>query len=489
MKKQAVKQHEKNSSADPSSSVANNGDYSVDTIEEPPMILEEQEVTISAIKPASMDSHSPQAVQRKYKKSDKANSHQQAKSDMEGFRSNLAANKGSIGKLRISSEMKAKLEQLTADQTVRSTKKENGREKLARSMEDIRETRVNKLSEHRKAMLENQLMGSMMTLSDVHRNKSVQKPPEKPIPSSGPPVANPNTSAISPRSSRHSPGQPPKVPSSSAMSPSRGGGHDRESVSKFKERFSASRRSGSRESRERRDELGPHNRSNTLSSTIQGECDGDNLSHSLGGTYLDQMSIQGSQYEESVVSSISHAKMSPSMSHRSHTSSTHHHSPRNHHHHSNSHHRPESHSRSPRRGPPPPPPMDMRTYMGNDTTSDHHQRISSGPPSVTASSCYAPGTPIIIRRKDQPPPPPPHGPSSGGNSDRYRISDRLSLDRMEFIESNEFLKPLDYSLPPTIDRKEHRKESKSKAKLSSSLHNYSLTYSKVPWQLRLRKEV
>ena len=85
------------------------------------------------------------------------NHHQEAK---------LIAN-SNVGKLRISSEMKAKLELLTINQSVRSTVKSSSYGKsdlMAKSMEnlqDIRENsnRVNKLSKERKSLLEKQLLG------------------------------------------------------------------------------------------------------------------------------------------------------------------------------------------------------------------------------------------------------------------------------------------------------------------------------------------
>ena len=71
-----------------------------------------------------------------------------------------------VGKLRISSEMKAKLELLTINQSVRSTVKSSNHKNdlMAKSMEnlqDIRENsqRVNKLSKERKSLLEKQLLG------------------------------------------------------------------------------------------------------------------------------------------------------------------------------------------------------------------------------------------------------------------------------------------------------------------------------------------
>ena len=76
-----------------------------------------------------------------------------------------------VGKLRISSEMKQKLELLTINQSVRSTIKSsnfNKNDLMAKSMEnlqDIRENsnRVNKLSKERKSLLEKQLIGQFTT--------------------------------------------------------------------------------------------------------------------------------------------------------------------------------------------------------------------------------------------------------------------------------------------------------------------------------------
>lgn len=82
---------------------------------------------------------------------------------------------GSVGKLRISSEMKAKLEQLTIDQSVRSKDNKERKAIQSRSMDDISNSGVKKLSEQRKALLEQQLMGSIRNNDFMERNSSPNK--------------------------------------------------------------------------------------------------------------------------------------------------------------------------------------------------------------------------------------------------------------------------------------------------------------------------
>ncbi|RWS08858.1 Unconventional myosin-XV-like protein, partial [Dinothrombium tinctorium] len=333
--------------------------------------------------------------------------------------------KESIGKLRISSEMKAKLEQLTIDQSVRS--KKDGREKLVRSMEDIREDGIKKLSEHRKALLEKQLMGSMKTLSEVGTRSSR------------------DTIDFS-------------VETETKVLQSNKQEMDRiDNFMKFSERFSVTRRSGSgsREIRERNDELGPHNRSGTVTSTVQAEC-GDHLSHSVVGTTLfDQMSVRNSlAYEESVSSSTSPMKMIRD---------------------------PEPYNTKPIKRmsvPPPPPPTDH--LQTNSVMNPGFQYSRQGPPSVAASSSYcASNTPIVVRRKEPPP-----------SSVNFKVAlDRLSLDRLEFMESSDFLNPIDAPPPTVVHKRDQQMLEAVKTKLFPPNSCYYLTYNKVNWRFRVRKEI
>lgn len=324
--------------------------------------------------------------------------------------------KESVGKIRISSEMKAKLEQLTIDQTVRS--KKDGRQGLIRSMEDIRDNGVKKLSEHRKALLEKQLMGSMILLSDLNQDSK--------------------KSRVDKKESGYTNGQFSK----------------RDNHAENMSKVGVTKRNGSRQSRERLDELGPHNRVNTTISTIHAECDDDNLSRSFGGTYLDQISTIGSMaYEESLVSSTSNMK-----THRSEN----------------------DFSRKIKRMsvPPPPPSMDSHENEINPgyQSLNHQGRPSSG---AGSSSYYGLNTPIVIRRKDQPPLPM-----------NYKNLNRLSLERLEFVESSDFLKPLDTAPSLLANRKDQNGIDLIKTKkLYPPVHSYALTYSKVPWELKVRKEV
>ncbi|RWS29427.1 myosin XV-like protein, partial [Leptotrombidium deliense] len=336
--------------------------------------------------------------------------------------------KENVGKLRISSEMKAKLEQLTIDQSVRSNKKT--REKLVRSLEDIRESGVKKLSEHRKALLERQLMGSMKTLSEVGINHTQRDNVEFKINCN-----EPHTKLHQTRK------QDEHI--------------DNLRNSHFSERFSASRRSGSRESRERRDELGPHNRSNTAASTINAEC-GDYLSQSAGNTFFDDASLRNSiAYEESINSSIR-----PSKSSRDVDSFV---------------------SKPVKRMSVPPPPPPTAEFLKSNSTDDHsYQFARQGPPSVAASSSFCgQTTPIVVRRKELPAAPV-----------NFKMAlDRLSLDRLEFIESSEFLNPI--KVPPlaAVERLQQQAAANIKTKLYPHTNSYHLTYSNVHWRLNIRKEV
>ncbi|XP_064478725.1 unconventional myosin-XV-like isoform X2 [Ornithodoros turicata] len=103
-------------------------------------------------------------------------------------------------------------------------------------------------------------------------------------------------------------------------------------------------------------------------------------------------------------------------------------------------------------------------------------------PSVAASSsCYAPNTPVVARHRVMPPPIQP-----------AQLLDRLSgkSETIEFDECPEFLKPVDSAPPPTVPtRSGARAVDSLKTKLFPSSVAPYLTYTKVPWRLRIRKEV
>ncbi|KAI1292215.1 Unconventional myosin-XV [Halotydeus destructor] len=184
--------------------------------------------------------------------------------------------KDTVGKIRISSEMKSKLEQLTFDQSVRGGKeKKDSREKLAKSMDDITQVgKVKKLSEQRKALLEKQLMGSLLVSNKTDSSESKENLSD--------------------------------TKSSSTNLPDDG-------LVMIERRFAPNRRSqANRDHRERRDELGPHGRSGTTSSHGPGTVtsmakseNGDLLCHSVANmfAFLDDLSTKaGSVYEESIAS-------------------------------------------------------------------------------------------------------------------------------------------------------------------------------------------
>lgn len=101
--------------------------------------------------------------------------------------------------------------------------------------------------------------------------------------------------------------------------------------------------------------------------------------------------------------------------------------------------------------------------------------------SVAASSSYAPNTPVVPRHRVIPPPIQP-----------AQLLDRLSgkSETIEFEEYPEFLRPVDAAPPPTIPtRGGARAVDSLKTKLFPASTAPYLTYTKVPWRLRIRKEV
>lgn len=156
---------------------------------------------------------------------------------------------GSIGKLRISMEMRAKLEQLTIDQSVRS--KKDGSERgvvQSQSMDDLANMNsVKKLSEQRKALLERQLMGSLRNTTTFMETAST-------------PNIKQTVDIVSEQTFHTKLVQETSVATSYEPS-----AH----VKKFiKNQHNLLRKTGSREFRERREELGPYNRLSSSSSHV-----------------------------------------------------------------------------------------------------------------------------------------------------------------------------------------------------------------------------
>lgn len=355
----------------------------------------------------------------------------------------------SIGKLRISSEMKAKLEQLTIDQSVRSRK--DGRERAAmqsRSMDDIASVgAVKKLSEQRKALLEQQLMGSLRSPSELIEQKSGSNRRLG--------HRNEGTDALHSKYAQSVPVLNNYISSQTESHLSKSGSHKEKSA-----------KQGSREIRERRDELGPFSRRPshmpTITSTIQGEC-GDRLSYSTEAEriFFDEMSTTNSMaYEESIASSAANLQRSS---------------------HKFSHELQSSKCVKRMSVPPPPPPINGLLNVSVNTNGVVAQPNHNGPSSVAASSSYyAPNSPIMARPNRKLPPPPITSVVS---------QDRLSFDRIEFEESNEFLNPVEAPPPSVVNRPEQNTVDKIKTKLHHTNDAPFYTYSKVKWKLNLRKEV
>lgn len=164
-----------------------------------------------------------------------------------------SATDANVGKLRISNEMKAKLEALTSDQSVKSGK--SARDKLNRSLDDIRSASSNsvqltngssssigvkKLSEQRKSLLEQQLMGSMR----------IPSAPASALATSSTSLNHPMMPDKPHDISNDSHGKGQLDPTAVATAAADG-------LVKIEGRFAPHRRSLSRETRERKDELGP----------------------------------------------------------------------------------------------------------------------------------------------------------------------------------------------------------------------------------------
>ena len=294
----------------------------------------------------------------------------------------------SVGKLRISLEMKAKLEQLTTDQTTVRSGKPSCRERLNRSMDDISDAGVKKLSETRKSLLEQQLLGSL-------RLPGQAAPVKPPID-----VIDKLVMARSHENISHS---------------------EADGLVRIEGRFAPNRRSMSREHRERKDELGPRTKSHGPASTVNAEYGDDDVSRSLSDNFFDDSTMQNGSVNSSRVK---------------------------------------------RMGIPPPPPP------------NHHrsQEIYSTRPQTSCSSIARGMTPLVVKKREAPPLP----------SNIKSIShDRLDL-RSDFGESD-FLSTMGGSTLAN-DKGYQSDATATRTKLYPPDNSVFLTYNRVNWELRLRKE-
>ncbi|KAH9517053.1 hypothetical protein DERF_007753 [Dermatophagoides farinae] len=173
---------------------------------------------------------------------------------------------GSIGKLRISVEMRAKLEQLTIDQSVRSSRKDGKKGVIqSQSMDDLANMNsVKKLSEQRKALLERQLMGSLRngpqpSFMETTSTPNIKQSVDNIVGMHA--VVDPHTHQPSTPSSQHLQQAPDNVSLvSSNYEPSNVKKFIKNHQNPHQSQHQLLRKSGSREFRERREELGPFNR-------------------------------------------------------------------------------------------------------------------------------------------------------------------------------------------------------------------------------------
>lgn len=434
-KKQIEKQQDKmhNSNSDSSDGSSSNAQRSVDSsntdINEPKTSQSNQETRIEPKKGAiqagafssssssSSQPHSRPDVNRKY-------------SD-----NNIAP--GSIGKLRISAEMRSKLEQLTIDQSVRGSKRDRkeGGVTQSQSMDDLANMNsVKKLSEQRKALLERQLMGSLRNAATFMETASTPNIKQ-----------TVDTVIVTEHIHLHK-----KLSQENSANSNPNSNYEPSShVKKFiKNQQNILRKSGSREFRERREELGPFNR---LSSS------------SIHVNYSDRPLYTPDRYfqKEDQVGSHNGTSQFDADSNSAESSSN------NGRHSSSSGRFYNSHFGSPNQNglskaqytksgrmniPPPPPP--------NDTSSLNEQLQPTG------SS------------------------KTGRHLPLSRSQDRLSFDRLEFSESQDhFLKSANGHGPDLhngVDIDES-KQIKTKLYQKNELNFYA--YSKPRFRLNLRKEV
>lgn len=163
------------------------------------------------------------------------------------------------GKLRISMEMRTKLEQLTIDQTVRRESKElRTSVTTSQSMDDLAGmNNVKKLSENRKALLERQLMGSLRSGFSLETTSTpnIKQSLESVDFQNGASVHHHNKKSLSKENSATS---NQEVPVSAPI-------HAKKFI---KNQQNILRKSGSREFRDRQEELGPYNRLSSSSVSV-----------------------------------------------------------------------------------------------------------------------------------------------------------------------------------------------------------------------------
>lgn len=366
-----------------------------------------------------------------------------------------------VGKLRISNEMKAKLEALTSDQSVKSGKPA-AREKLNRSLDDIRSVTgnatsltngsssgagVKKLSEQRKSLLEQQLMGSMR------------------IPSS-PAIALASSSSSLNHTIQDKPQETTEKMQTSDADASADG------LIKIEGRFAPHRRSLSRETRERKDELGPAragpiNKTGTIASTVRPEV-GDQISLSENLSFFDDQSTMG----RATCASVDGSTIS------------------------------SSYIREIKRMgvPPPPPPNSGRT----NGLAKHHKAMSNGineenhhPKYRRASQHHRSAETLSSSQnhKSQVPARPVTS-CSATNGTMSPVEKRTEgVSGGEVSESSDYTIVRDNCIkyPSTTGDKHIQERSLPAVPNGTRLHPLSpstfLTYSRVNWELRLRKEV
>jgi len=286
---------------------------------------------------------------------------------------NSLEKESNVGKLRISLEMKTKLEQLTTDQSVRS--KPTARERLNRSMDDLSDSgTVKKLSEQRKSLLEQQLLGSMRIPGGVNSQPQTNTDP----------VIMARSHEIIPTES--------------------------DGLVRVEGRFARNRR----ETRERRDDLGP--RKNLGTASTKAECGDDMVPRGLPESFFDD-TIENNGSISSSRSGVKRMSI-----------------------------------------PPPPPPRQLQQELY--TSSNHKTDM----------------TPLVIRKRDAPPLP--------GN---MKIIPNDKIDIWSEFGESDFLSTVGCST--VVPEKGHHNEvTLTKTKLCPSSPQVYLTYDRVNWELRLRKE-
>ncbi|KAH9423690.1 hypothetical protein DERP_005271 [Dermatophagoides pteronyssinus] len=374
---------------------------------------------------------------------------------------------GSIGKLRISVEMRAKLEQLTIDQSVRSSRKDNKKGVIqSQSMDDLANmVSVKKLSEQRKALLERQLMGSlrnnngpqtsfMETTSTPNIKQSVDNIVGLHTNNNNNVVIDPQQPSL-PLSTQNCQQQQQTSDNVSLVSSN----YESSNVKKFiknhqnPHRHSPNqllRKSGSREFRERREELGPFNRFST----------GSQQSSSI-----DRPMFTPDRYFKDDFHSEDGCIGGGGGGGRHSSTSTERHSYGHHHHLS-----PKRNSSMQPNHPPPPPSLDIQSdgHMINGHRDNHHH--SSTNSLISADKKHRQPQPggFSYTAMDT-----PDGDIIGGHQSS-------SIQRTSAEKNNHF----DSS---TLTRDDHEKKIKTKLFLKNEINFYA--YSKCKFRLKMRKEM